>query len=290
MNGWLVVNHFLNTPKFHELYAWIERAASDEGVQLERKTNVELAGKLFLDDTRPDFVLFWDKDVRLCQLLEAEGLRCFNNARAIEICDDKALTFTALAGSPVRQPKTLVVPKTFFAANWEAAEFVDDAIAYLGLPLVGKLCFGSFGAQVQLVSTREDLVRFLDGAGSDPALLQEFIAESKGQDARIQVVGKRVIAAMKRTAAPGDFRSNLTNGGSALTYEPTEEEAAFALDVCERLGLDFAGVDIMFGEGGHPVLCEVNSNAHFVNLSNCTGIDVGRAILAHVAATMEAGK
>lgn len=287
MVGWLVVNHFLNTPKFQELHAWIELSAREEGIELVRKTNVEAACEVYTCEQLPDFVLFWDKDVRLCQVFEAFGLRCFNNARAIEVCDDKSLTYTQLAGTPVRQPKTVVVPKVFAPAEWGECSFPDDAIAYLGLPIVGKLCFGSFGAQVQLVRNREELVRFLDECGIEPAILQEFIAETEGRDARIQVVGGKVVAAMRRTAAPGDFRSNLTNGGSAEVYEPTAEEAAFAIDVCDRLGLDFAGVDIMFGAEGAPILCEVNSNAHFVNLSNCTGIDVGAAIMKYIKQAME---
>ena len=286
MVGWLVVNHFLNTPKFHELYAWIERSAQAEGVELVRKTNVELATQLLASDERPDFVMFWDKDVRLAQLLEARGLRCFNSARAIEVCDDKALTYSTLAATGVRQPKTIVVPKVYAAVDWAGTDFVDQAIGCLGLPLVAKLCFGSFGAQVRLVGDRDELLRFLGEAGSEPAILQEFIAESKGRDARIQVVGGEVVAAMQRTAAAGDFRSNLTNGGSAVPYEPTPEQAAFAIDVCDKLALDFAGVDIMFGEGGAPILCEVNSNAHFVNLSNITGIDVGAGIMRYVVRAM----
>lgn len=286
MVGWLVVNHFLNTPKFHELYAWIERSAQAEGVELVRKTNVELATQLLASDERPDFVMFWDKDVRLAQLLEARGVRCFNNARAIEVCDDKALTYSTLAATDIRQPKTIVVPKAYAAVEWAETGFADKAIVCLGLPLVAKLCFGSFGTQVQLIKSRDELLRFLDEAGTEPAILQEFIAESKGRDARIQVVGGEVVAAMQRTAAEGDFRSNLTNGGSAVPYEPTPEQAAFAIDVCDQLQLDFAGVDIMFGEGGAPILCEVNSNAHFVNLSNVTGIDVGAAIMRYVVRTM----
>ena len=291
MVGWLVVNHFLNTPKFHELYAWIERSAQAEGVELVRKTNVQLATELLASDERPDFVLFWDKDVRLAQLLEAEGLRCFNSARAIEICDDKSLTYSMLAAKSVRQPKTIVVPKAYTAVDWESTGFADAAIECLGLPLVAKLCFGSFGAQVQLVHDRDQLVRFLDEAGAEPAILQEFIAQSKGRDARIQVVGGEVAASMLRTAAEGDFRSNLTNGGTAAAYEPTPAQAAFAIDVCDKLGLDFAGVDIMFGEDDEPILCEVNSNAHFVNLSNITGIDVGAIIMRYVVRTVvENGK
>lgn len=282
-NGWLVVNGFVHTPKFAELHEWLLDSARQEGVGLELKTNLELHGVSDWGEL-PDFVLFWDKDVKLCELIESHGIPTFNNARSIELCDDKAKTYLALrARAPhISQPRTLITPHTFRAVEWTGIAFVDDAIETLGLPLVAKEAFGSFGAQVHLINSKEELIAFLNQLDTRPALLQEYVTATHGQDCRLQVVGGDVVAAIKRTAGDGDFRANLTNGGTAVPYQPTDAEIAMALGTCEALGLTFAGVDLLFGADG-PVLCEVNSNAHFVNLSRATGVDVGRKIIRHVA-------
>ena len=80
---------------------------------------------------------------------------------------------------------------------------------------------------------------------------------------------------------PNDFRANITNGGQMFNYEPSEEEVEMAREVMEHLGLDFAGVDILFGEKG-PILCEVNSNAHFKNIYDCTGVNVAECIVEYI--------
>ncbi|MGZ7497203.1 ATP-grasp domain-containing protein [Corynebacterium sp. ZY180755] len=282
LRGWLVVNGFVHTPKFEELHQWLLRSAREQGVDLELKTNVDLHGKLEWGD-HPDFALFWDKDVKLCKRIESEGIPTFNNARAIELCDDKAKTYLALkeAAPHITQPLTLITPHTFRGVSWAGTAFVSDAISSLGLPLVAKEAFGSFGAQVHLINSEVELVAFLDQLETRPALLQEYVEATHGQDTRLQVVGGEVVAAIKRTAHDGDFRANLTNGGTAQPYQPTPEEVAMAVDTCEALGLTFAGVDLLFGAEG-PVLCEVNSNAHFVNLSRSTGVNVGAKIIQHV--------
>jgi ribosomal protein S6--L-glutamate ligase/gamma-F420-2:alpha-L-glutamate ligase len=134
---------------------------------------------------------------------------------------------------------------------------------------------------VHLINSEAELIAFLDQLETRPALLQEYVEATHGQDTRLQVVGGEVVAAIKRTAHDGDFRANLTNGGTAQPYQPTPEEVAMAVDTCEALGLTFAGVDLLFGAEG-PILCEVNSNAHFVNLSRSTGVNVGAKIIQHV--------
>ena len=148
MKGTLAVNHFLVSAKFSELHSRLIEAAKKENIELELKTNLELATK----STQCDFVLFWDKDINLARRLEKEGLPVFNCAESIEKCDDKARTYIELLGT-VPQPKTLIAPKTYFKADF--TEFVDNAIEILGLPLVFKECFGSFGEQVFLCKTKD---------------------------------------------------------------------------------------------------------------------------------------
>ena len=138
MKGILAVNHFLNTQKFNTLHRHLLESAKKQGVELLLKTNLELA----LETPDADFALFWDKDTNLARRLEKSGLPVFNSAKGIALCDDKAKTYIALNGI-VKQPKTLIAPKTYFKADF--AQFVEEAIKILGLPLVFKECFGSFG-------------------------------------------------------------------------------------------------------------------------------------------------
>ena len=111
--------------------------------------------------------------------------------------------------------------------------------------------------------------------------MQEYIESSKGRDVRIDIVGDKIVTAMERVNED-DFRANITNGGKMKKYTPTEEQCEMALKVCRELKLDFAGVDIMFGKQGEPVLCEVNSNAHFKNIYDCTGVNVADEIMEYI--------
>ncbi len=289
--GWLVVNHFLQTNKFTDLYERLSRGAEKAGLSLTVKTGSELLccishGFVHPQENLPDFVLFWDKDIRLAQMLENMGLKLFNSAKAIALCDDKSLTHMALEGF-VPMPKTICAPMTYPGVGYTDTSFVKDAVVVLGLPMVIKECFGSFGAQVYLCHTEkeaEDKVKELAG---QPFIMQSFIAESFGKDLRLQVVGDRVIAAMLRYNEKGDFRAGITSGGSMTPYEPSEEQCALAVSVCKKLGLDFAGVDFLFGEDGEMILCEVNSNAHFKNLYDCTGVDAATEIMSYIAKVLE---
>jgi ribosomal protein S6--L-glutamate ligase/gamma-F420-2:alpha-L-glutamate ligase len=123
--------------------------------------------------------------------------------------------------------------------------------------------------------------------GDRPYLIQQYIQTSQGKDVRVEVVGGRVIAAMLRTN-PSDYRSNITSGGTAQPYTVNMQQAQLAIDACRALGLDFGGVDILFGPNEMPILCEVNSNAHFKNLYDCTGVNAAEDIMEYIQKVMTA--
>lgn len=260
--GILVVNHFLKTEKFNTLHGHLIESAKEAGIELALKTNLELATE------RPtgDFVLFWDKDVVLARRLENEGFRVFNSSDSIRKCDNKAETYVELLGT-VPQPKTLISPLTYFKTDLH--EFVTNAVGILGLPLVLKECYGSFGEGVYLCNTEKEINEIAQKISPRPFILQQFIKEAYGRDTRLEVVGGKIVAAIERENK-NDFRANLTNGGVAKPHTPTSEECAIALTACEKLGLSFGGVDILNGN----TLCEVNSNAHIINIMNVTGVDI----------------
>ncbi len=284
MRGWLVVNGFTATHKFIELYEWLERAAQGEGVLLERKTTLEVATILHgaeLDAPRPDFVIFWDKDVRLCRALEIAGCRCLNSSQAIALCDNKSETYLELLSAGLPQPQTILTPKVFHAQDWSRTDYGTRLADRLGLPFVLKECYGSFGAQVHLAHSAQEACAILSDMKERPSLAQAFVRSSQGRDVRVQVVGGQVVAAMERVSKTGDFRANVTNGAVAREWVPTDAQASLAVRACDMLGLDFGGVDLLFGPEDEPVICEVNSNAHFINLYKVTGIDIAPLIIQH---------
>lgn len=291
--GILIVNEFLNSPKFDELYVWFIKSAERFNINLSILTNREIMigindkkiDKNIIDTNKIDFILFWDKDILLARYLENLGFRVYNSSNSIEICDDKALTYVMLANSGIKIPKTIIPPFTYnekYNSNQpKVKSFINDIEKELGYPMVVKARRGSFGAQVHLINNPVELVEMINRYDSNNIIFQEYISSSKGRDIRLQVVGDKVVASMYRYSE-NDFRANITNGGKMKLYEPSQKEVDMAIKVCRQLGLDFAGVDILFGEDNEPILCEVNSNAHFVNIYKCTGVNVADEIVKYI--------
>ena len=286
--GWLVVNEFLHGVKYEELYAMLKHAASARGVVLQMKTNAELMHEVggAPDMPLPNFAIFWDKDVYLCRSLERLGVRTFNSAKAIENCDNKIRTAELLMGAGIRSPRTIVAPKTFENVGHSSTDFLEKAMKTLGLPMVIKEAYGSFGQQVYLAKTRGEVLSIVERIGHKDFLMQEFIKTSKGRDIRVNVVGDKAVAAMLRVNK-NDFRSNVSGGGTPrkTTITPAQEQMAIAAS--KAMGLDFAGVDVLFGEKDEPIICEVNSNPHFKSTYQSTGVDMSEHILDYILARMD---
>src|SRR5699024_9844967 len=113
-----------------------------------------------------------------------------------------------------------------------------------------------------------------------------YIHSSYGKDIRLNVVGNHVVAAMLRKS-DNDFRANVTAGGRMYPYQPSQEEKELAITCSQLVGADFAGVDLLFGENDEPILCEINSNAHFKNIFDCTGIDVTKDMMIYIKKQLE---
>ncbi len=283
--GWLIVNGFLDSPKFDEIYNWIMDAAKTNDIEMRKLTNDQVTSILPISTgetdwrSKPDFVLFWDKDVKLARMLEAEGFKVFNSADAIEACDNKSLTFIKLKDTDIPMPVTFNAPLCF-EEKYPDYTFLLQIENKIGYPMILKKNEGSFGNEVFLAKDFNEAASIAESLGPNSFIMQEFIEESKGKSARLQVVGDKVITSMKLTNEE-DFKSNVTGGGKMEKYEPTDEEKEIALKACKKLGLDFAGVDIIWKEN-KPLLCEINSNAHFKNIFDCTGVDAADAIIKYI--------
>ena len=276
--GLLIRNSYWPSASMDEMEALLVSAAKRMDITLQVCGNGDIP---CLPGTAPrlpaaaDFILFWDKDVRLAQYLETAGYPVFNSSRAIALCDDKTLTHLHFHNLPV--PQTLLCPLTFPGRGYTDFTFLDHAEQLLSYPMVIKEGCGSFGQQVYLANDREEAIQILSQHAGQSLLLQQYIRESHGRDKRLYMAGGKCIAAMRRMNVT-DFRANIASGGKALPYTPSLEETELARKACEQLGLTFAGVDILDSTDG-PMLCEVNSNAHFTALYHLTHVDIAAHIL-----------
>ena len=281
MNCWLVVNTFMDGEKFKKLYELLSDAFKKRGVSLSIKRAQDISLEVGKDiKNKPDFAIFWDKDIYLAERLEEQGIRLFNNARSIYLCDNKIAMYQELAKQQIRIPRTLIAPKTFEGLGYTDLAFLKEAGDQLGWPLVIKEAYGSFGEQVYLANDIKEAEQIVNRIGYKDFLMQEFVASSKGRDIRINIVGDQAVVSMLRENK-NDFRSNISNGGTGTKYEPREEYIELALKAAKALGLSFAGVDVMFGENG-PIICEVNSNPQFASTLKATGVNLAEYIADYI--------
>ncbi len=281
MKGLLVTNEFMREGSFARMRELFEHAAEKAGITLIPRVNMDFMLLPANARLKTDFVLFYDKDIRVAARLEAADLPVFNSAKAIALCDDKTLTYLALERAGVRQPDTVLCPQTFPGLGYGDMAFLEGVGYELSWPLVIKEGCGSFGEQVYLAHDECEAREILNRIGAKPALFQRFIACSAGRDKRLFMVGGKVIAAIERRNEEGDFRANIEHGGSASAYLPTERECELACAACRALNLDFGGVDLLEDENG-PMVCEVNSNAHFSGLLAATGVNPAEHILQYI--------
>lgn len=295
MAGFLIYNGFWNPTGPPDVIRRLQQAGERAGLPLTPLPNTaftaDFAGGTIVvrrvdEPAREplkaaDFALFWDKDVRLARAMEAAGMRLYNPADGVAVCDDKAATHLALARHGLPMPRTVVAPMTYLHMDAGPSEaFYRAAEEQLGYPLVLKECFGSLGGQVYLVRDSGQLRRLADTLAARPFILQEYIPPG-GEDFRLYMVGDRVVAAMRRVN-PADFRANIGSGGHGQAYVPTQEETALAQEACRILEVPIAGVDILHTPEGKPLLCEVNSSAQLAGITACTGVDVAGEIVSFV--------
>ncbi len=206
---------------------------------------------------------------------EMMGVYPLNESQAVVRSRDKLRATQLLARRGIN------LPETGFA---HAPDDTDDLLSQLGgAPLVLKVIEGTQGKGVVLGETRkavESLVEAFRGLDAN-FLVQEFIKEAAGTDIRALVVGKRVVAAMKRQGKPGEFRSNLHRGGTAELVKITPEERRVAVQAAQVLGLNVAGVDMLRSDHG-PLVLEVNSSPGLEGIETATEQDVAGRIIEFI--------
>ena len=206
---------------------------------------------------------------------EMMGVFPLNESVAISRSRDKLRSLQLLSR------KGVGLPVTGFA---HSPDDIPDLISMVGgAPLVIKLLEGTQGIGVVMCETEKAAESVLEAFMGLKAniMVQEYIREAGGADIRCLVVGDKVIAAMKRQAQPGEFRSNLHRGGSASLIKISPEERMTAVRAAKVMGLNVAGVDILRSNHG-PVVMEVNSSPGLEGIESTTGKDVAGLIIAYI--------
>lgn len=173
------------------------------------------------------------------------------------------------------------MPVTGFA---HSPDDIPDLIKMVGgAPLVIKLLEGTQGIGVVLAETRQAATSVIEAflGLNVNIMVQEFIKEAAGADIRCLVIGDKVVGAMKRQGAPGEFRSNLHRGGSASTVKITSMERRMAVDAAKAMGLNVAGVDLMRGKNG-PLVLEVNSSPGLEGIERVTSKSIAGEIIRFI--------
>lgn len=206
---------------------------------------------------------------------EMMGVCAVNDSLAITRSRDKLRALQLLSR------KGIGLPNTGFA---HSPDDIGDLINMVGgAPLVVKLLEGTQGIGVVLAENRQAaesvIEAFLDMQAH--IMVQEYIKEANGADIRCFVVGDKVIAAMKRQARPGEFRSNLHRGGYAELVRITPKERNTAIRATKIMGLNVAGVDLLRSERG-PLVMEVNSSPGLEGIEQATGKNIAGMIIKFI--------
>lgn len=214
---------------------------------------------------------------------EMMGTYPLNESVAISRSRDKLRSLQLLSR------KGIGLPVTGFASK---PSDIPDLIEMVGgAPLVIKLLEGTQGIGVVLAETRqaaESVIEAFMGLNAN-FMVQEYIKEAGGADIRCFVIGDRVIAAMKRQAKPGEFRSNLHRGGSATLVKLSPAERATAVKAAKTMGLNVAGVDILRSNHG-PLVMEVNSSPGLEGIEMATERDIASQIISFIEKTAQSHK
>ncbi len=206
---------------------------------------------------------------------EMRGVLAINGSTAIAESRNKMRSLQVLTEAGI------LVPATVLTRSTRGLRAAVEAVK--GLPVVLKVLQGTQGMGVMLVHTPISLGSVLDTLRTldQDVIVQQFIVEGEGRDFRAFVVGDRVVAAMMRTAADGEFRSNIHRGASGDIVKLPAHHEKTAIRAAKVLGLQIAGVDLMESNQG-PLVIEVNSSPGFEGIEKATGLNVAASIIQHL--------
>ena len=207
---------------------------------------------------------------------ERMGVPVINSSDSIDNVKDKLYTHQILAES------NLDIPNTMLLKHPIDIDFVEKNI---GFPVIVKKISGSYGRGVFLCENKKQLNQLVTMAEltkkSYDIIIQEFVKDTWGKDLRVFVVNNKVVGCMMRQSTDDDFRANLSRGGEGFPYEVNEQIEWLSSEASKALGLDIAGVDLLFQNGGYKI-CEVNSNPGFEGMEMFTKKNIAGEIVSFI--------
>jgi gamma-F420-2:alpha-L-glutamate ligase len=294
MLGWILYrkNDSEIKPEMYEINRFMEEAAkANISIQVLKPEQIDLIvtqedRKSILVDGKttalPDFVLprmgagTTYFALAVIRHLERLGVPCLNSAYNIDLVKDKLFTQQILAERNLPFPKTMLMK---FPVD---TDLIENKI---GFPIIIKTLSGSQGKGVFLTENKKslsDLVHMIEVTNPKANIIfQEFVEDSYGRDLRVFTIGGVVVACMERVAKDGDFKANFSSGGSVKEFPLTPEIEWLALEATRSLGLEIAGVDLLFDKD-HYKICEVNSSPGFEGLEQATGVNIPQKIFHYL--------
>ncbi|MDD2871514.1 MAG: RimK family alpha-L-glutamate ligase [Candidatus Gracilibacteria bacterium] len=253
---------------------------------IELVINANLDEKLFIKNQKvklPDIVIpRMDNSYQIKSIIdfmENQGINIINSNSARLLANDKFLSLQKLAANRIP------VPKTMLLKGIPSIDFIEKQLSY---PIIIKKLDGHAGKGIIKVNNNgelEDILEMLEESLTklnNNLIVQEYIGEKAGQDLRIFLIGGRVIGAMLRKGKEGDFKANFSGGGSVHPHELNETEEILAIESAKSIGLDIAGVDLLFDKDSGYKICEVNASPGWKGLEQATGINIAGEIISYI--------
>lgn len=215
-------------------------------------------------------------ELAIIRYFELAGIPCINSSHSINKVQDKFETSCALSFAGIS------VPTTMIAKYPSSNDLVSSNIKF---PCIVKVIVGSFGDGVYMCHSLREYVNIIEFAHSlhvpDTLIVQKYLGDHPGVDLRVIVVGDEVVGVMQRTAPVGDFRANISKGGTGTSVPITDKIRDIALHTSKVLGLNIAGIDLLF-DGDEFSVCEANSNPGFDGFEKYCNINVADAISSYI--------
>jgi ribosomal protein S6--L-glutamate ligase len=223
--------------------------------------------------------------------IEEHGVPVMNSPRAIERSVDKFYTDARLREAGLPTPETVVCEGAAEALAAIRAMLTNRQSNPVGDAVVIKPIFGSMGHGIVRISDPDVAFRVLQPLDRIGAVFYvQRAVDSGGRDVRVFVVGSRALAAIERRAPEGDWRANVSRGGSARSIELPAAWASLAIRAAAAVGADYAGVDLLPCRDGRVFVLEVNGIPGWQGLQAATGIDVAESIVDHLVERVESGR
>lgn len=265
--GWIIYPRYVATHK-DNAFGWLTDEAASSGIKLDIIFSEDLTvcygdetrhikHKGYRIDTLPDFVLLRTYDSVISRFFESSGIFVINSTESMELSKNKMLTHERLSAAGLPTPLTVYCDGAHY-------DYQELCLMFDSNCFIVKRIDGAKGEDVYLINNEEEMKSAVEKC-KNRCICQKFISESRGRDIRVWVIGEQAVGAVLRYSETS-FLSNFSQGGKVDAFQLTEGAASLAITGCRELGMEFAGVDLLFTDNGFTIN-EINGNAGFRTLS-----------------------